>query len=207
MSNKRRGFTLIELLVVIGILAILTTITVLVLNPAQLFAQARDSQRISDMGTLRGAISLYLTSVSSPDMGVDGPTAAFTCGTNYAASIDGTSSPFKNSPTDVAEKSGTFDIDGVSSWVAVDLSATTGGSPIPVAPRDPTNDTTYFYAYACNNTDRTFEINANMESSRYAEGGDDDVETTDGGDMNGVASGDAAGTAVYEVGTEPGLDL
>ena len=198
---NKKGFTLIELLVVIGILAVLATITVLVLNPAQLFAQARDSQRISDMGTLKGAISLYLTSVSgaSIDLGSDAG-GAFTCGTNYAASIDGTSTPFAGSSTDVPAKSGTFGIDG-SGWVTVDLSATTGGSPVPAVPRDPVNDTTYFYAYACDNTNRTFELNANMESTRYAASGDNDVETTDGGDSN------AGATAVYEVGTDPGLDL
>ncbi|MGC9603258.1 MAG: prepilin-type N-terminal cleavage/methylation domain-containing protein, partial [Minisyncoccia bacterium] len=37
------SFTLIELLVVIGILGVLATAVVLVLNPAQLLAQARDS--------------------------------------------------------------------------------------------------------------------------------------------------------------------
>ncbi|MGC9603563.1 MAG: type II secretion system protein, partial [Minisyncoccia bacterium] len=41
------GFTLIELLVVIGILGTLATAVVLVLNPAQLLAQARDSTRLS----------------------------------------------------------------------------------------------------------------------------------------------------------------
>ncbi|MBI2025133.1 MAG: prepilin-type N-terminal cleavage/methylation domain-containing protein, partial [Candidatus Harrisonbacteria bacterium] len=35
--RKLGGFTLIELLVVIGILAILATVAVLVINPAELF--------------------------------------------------------------------------------------------------------------------------------------------------------------------------
>ena len=34
----KKGFTLIELVIVIGILAILATVVVLVLNPAQLLA-------------------------------------------------------------------------------------------------------------------------------------------------------------------------
>jgi prepilin-type N-terminal cleavage/methylation domain-containing protein len=44
--NQVKGFTLIELLIVIAILAILATAVVLVLNPAQILAQARDAQRI-----------------------------------------------------------------------------------------------------------------------------------------------------------------
>ena len=68
-----KGFTLIELLIVIGILAVLATITVLVLNPAQLFAQARDSQRVSDLSTLRSAISLAITAVPGLDMDDAGP--------------------------------------------------------------------------------------------------------------------------------------
>ena len=63
---QQKGFTLLELIIVIGILAVLATVSVLVLNPAQLFAQDRDTTRISDLGTLRSAIGLYLSSVSSP---------------------------------------------------------------------------------------------------------------------------------------------
>ena len=57
MSEKTKGFTLLELLIVIGILAILAGVVVLVLNPAELLRQARDSQRISDLSTMRSAIS------------------------------------------------------------------------------------------------------------------------------------------------------
>jgi len=196
---------LIELLVVIGILAVLATITVLVLNPAQLFAQARDSQRISDMGTLKSAISLYLTSSGGSDL--DGTSGTFTCGTNYGASslpvtVGKPGVPFSATIAHTGE----FAIDG-SGWVPVNLASTTSGSPIPVLPRDPVNGTQgeedYFYAYACDNTLKTFELNANMESQRYRAGGDDDVESTDGGNRNSTTDD----TALYEVGTDAGLNL
>src|SRR5512140_3584902 len=61
IANNKKGFTLIELLVVIAILAVLTTTVVLVLNPAELVRQARDSTRISDLSSLNSAIALYLT--------------------------------------------------------------------------------------------------------------------------------------------------
>ena len=61
---QKKGFTLIELLIVIGILAILIAAVVVVLNPAQLLKQARDSQRMSDVGSLESAINLYLATVN-----------------------------------------------------------------------------------------------------------------------------------------------
>ncbi len=56
-SAGKKGFTLIELLIVIGILAVLATTTVLVLNPAELFRQARDAQRVSDLDVLKKTMS------------------------------------------------------------------------------------------------------------------------------------------------------
>ena len=50
------GFTLIEILVVIGIIAVLAAIVIVAINPARQFAQARNTQRTSNVGTILNAI-------------------------------------------------------------------------------------------------------------------------------------------------------
>jgi prepilin-type N-terminal cleavage/methylation domain-containing protein len=52
-----RGFTLIEILVVIGMLAILSTVVLVAINPLRQFAQARNSQRQSNVAAILNAIS------------------------------------------------------------------------------------------------------------------------------------------------------
>lgn len=54
--KKQSGFTLIEILVVIGIIAILAAVTIVALNPARQFAQARNTQRWSNVNTLLNAV-------------------------------------------------------------------------------------------------------------------------------------------------------
>lgn len=54
--KQQKGFTLIEILVVIGIIAVLAAVVIVALNPARQFAQARNTQRWSNINTLLNAV-------------------------------------------------------------------------------------------------------------------------------------------------------
>ena len=52
----RKGFTLIEILIVVGVMAILAAIVIIAINPARQFAQARNTQRRSDVVAILDAV-------------------------------------------------------------------------------------------------------------------------------------------------------
>ena len=191
-----KGFTLLELIIVIGILAVLGAVSVLVLNPAQLFAQARDTTRIEDLAVIRNALALYASTVSSPDL--DGP-GLVSCAASCMVGVAGTgvncgARHVQATKEDVTTRA----VDGTG-WIPVNFTLIPGGPALSALPVDPSNTTTYFYSYACDNTAKTFELDANMESTRYAAGGTDDKETNtkDGGNNNNI----------YELGNASGLAL
>ena len=192
---NKKGFTLLELLIVIAILAILATVTFVVLNPAQLLAQARDSQRISELVSLKSAINLYLATAASTTLQFAGGTCVLNCWvqpTGVTANCGGRHATTTKITVIDADRT----VDGTG-WVPVKLTDTSGGSPLAFLPIDPSSNVTYFYSYACDNINLTFELGANMESTAYGQGGTKDVESTDGGNL----------PSIYEVGTDPGLDL
>ena len=176
-----KGFTLVELLIVIGILAILSAATVLILNPAQILQESRDTQRVNDLSTLSSAISLVLATDTTPLLANDtGGAPVFVCGTHYASSKDASPASFFTVGTTLdSNNDGVRSVAGLG-WVAADLTGASGGAPVAGLPADPTNDDTYNYQYSCGASNK-FEIDANMESTKYATN-----ETNDGGDNNNV---------------------
>ncbi len=55
----KKGFTLVEVLLVIVIIAVLTAIVLVAINPARQVAQANNTQRRADVTTILNAISEY----------------------------------------------------------------------------------------------------------------------------------------------------
>ncbi len=139
----KKGFTLIELLVVIAILAVLATATVLVLNPAELLKQGRDSTRISDLAALNGAVSLWVADV------LDGTwpnTKVCTSNTTQAPGQAAASCTSSSTVTTVAG----------SGWLPLNFTSIAAGSPLSRLPLDPNNtgtckgSTTTMCQYAVN---------------------------------------------------------
>jgi len=58
-QKKNKGFTLIEILVVMGVLSILFSIIVIVIDPAKQFGRANNAKRRSDIAAILNAIGAY----------------------------------------------------------------------------------------------------------------------------------------------------
>ena len=190
--RDRSGFTLIELLVVIAIIAILAIVVILTLNPGQLIMQARDSNRISDLATIKSAISYYLQDVANPSLGTTG--TCYIDGPVNGATVTTTTCPwFSGAAATTAISTTTRVTNSTSSWIPVNLSLISVGSPIGQWPIDPLNtvghsggafvsSTDHFYSYAASSTSAGgFKLEAKMESQKYSQGGSGDVESVDGG--------------------------
>ncbi len=167
-SNSSQGFTLIELLIVIAIVAILSVVVILALNPGELLKQARDSSRLSDLNSLHKALSLYQ---------VDNPAGSFgTASTTYisypdssasCANIGISTSTIASGYAFACAPSSTYQRVNATGWVPVNLSAITGGSPIASLSKDPVNTTSSnnYYQYLGNSNN--WALSALLESTKY----------------------------------------
>ncbi len=158
-SHPRRAFTLIELLVVIAIIAILAVVVVLVLNPAQLLAQSRDANRVSDMATLNSAVSLYQADGGS--LGASTSTFLSLPDTSVSCTNIGFPSGFS-----CVSSTASRNTDG-SGWIPLDFKTISSGSPLGSLPMDPVNSSSsgLYYSYATNGTQ--YELIAGAESKKY----------------------------------------
>ena len=160
----------------IAIIAILAVVVVLTLNPAQLLAQSRDANRLSDLSTLNSAINLYIvdqaggsgfslgtssvTYLSIPDM-----TATTTAGTNCSGlggSIATGTTYFDCSA------SSTLRTLGPLGWIPISFQNISSGAPFSSLPVDPTNNTSSNLYYSYQTNGNTFRLQADPESQKYA---------------------------------------
>ena len=213
-KKHQSGFTLLELLIVVSIIAILSVALILVLNPAEALKKSRDSQRLSDLSTMKTALGLYMTSTTTPQLA---GTSNAACKTTPATAWAGPFKIYYSSPTSVTDVtldgstvttvaqasvgSANLGLTDGGGWIPVIFDSLTGGSPISNLPIDPVNalasggslaaitSADLFYRYACSVTPLAFEIDSTLESTAYTS--EDNKLTKDGGNS----------TLYYEVGT------
>jgi len=217
-TNYKKGFTLLELLIVVAIIAVLSTVLIVAINPAETLRKTRDTQRISDLASLKTAVGVYVTSIPTPlldnvdnNLCVNGtgqetlwlsvPTATDDVVTNDVTP------PAGFAWAQEATVSAASPVDGTG-WIPVNLASITGGSPISNMPLDPVNDASIttgahtstvsavnngaqIYRYTCEKNNVQFEVNARLESTAYGVGGTDDKASKDGGNNANL----------YEIGT------
>ena len=95
LKQTPKGFTLIEILVVIGIIAILAAVVIIAINPARQFAQARNSQRQSNIESILNAVGQNLADHKGILSGCTiSSSGTSTIGTNSGTAADGT--PYLN---------------------------------------------------------------------------------------------------------------
>jgi prepilin-type N-terminal cleavage/methylation domain-containing protein len=176
-TRHRSAFTLIELLVVIAIIAILAVVVVLTLNPAQLLAQSRDANRVSDMSTLNDALNLYSTDQSgSPTFSLGSASTTYISVPDPTAPLIGnacTGLGLPSLPTSTAyycAASTTFRLANGNGWLPVNFSNMSGGAPFGSLPVDQINTTSSgdYYAYLPGQTAAgTYELISRFESQKY----------------------------------------
>lgn len=198
--GRRSGFTIVELLIVIAVIAVLSVVTIIVINPAQLLAQGRDSNRISDMTNLANAIALYqqefngvpgsanVVYVSIPDKAATS-TAGDQCQglglptlpPGYTYQCGATSTYLRTNGT---------------GWIPANFQNMTPIPPFSALPDDPTNTSSSrnYYTYTTNGTQ--YEVTMVPESQKYKLGGSSDIIVNDGG----------AYASVFEQGTKLGVE-
>ncbi len=189
--NSKKGFTLLELLIVITILAVLSVAVIVIINPAETIKKARDTQRISDLSSIKTAIALYQSLVTTPYLGgaaanavcrtstISGATETFASWASadrihysYPTDVNGADTNITDStldggtgsaPADAQVATASIGLVNANGWIPVALTAITTGAPISNFPVDPTNSVSSLTAVA--STDLVYRYVCNDQTT------------------------------------------
>jgi len=202
--TRLKAFTLLELLIVIGILAILSTTVIIVINPADLLARSRDSNRMSNLSTVNSGINTLMAFYSNASLGsvdtvyVSLPSDQSDCSDLNLPSLPGSWSYHCVTQANLTK------VDG-NGWIPIDFTQMDSGSPISHLPLDSKNTYTqdlyqsndFFLTYAVNSS-KQWELNAKTESNKFG------FTTRDGFPIVDAATtplNDGGDNGLYEVGS------
>jgi prepilin-type N-terminal cleavage/methylation domain-containing protein len=191
---KEKGFTLIELLIVLALIAILSTVLIVIIKPGQIFTRARDTQRSGDLRNLSQAVDAYLTelamnpSLAWPARGACSSTATGNIFFSTTTTAGGGTAPFSGWPTiptnNTATGTPSQTADG-NGWVPLNFGLVSVLN-LPQLPLDPRNGQTgtasngqsavFAYSFACD-TNFNYEFAAKLEAGPM---------NTDGGNQTGL---------------------
>ncbi len=150
LLGSRQSFTLVEFMIVIAILAILSAIVIFVLNPARLFDNVKDTNRMTDIVTIHKAL-VFMETWNSTGLNYGDPTKVYISvpdplGDSGCANVLGL--PTLSAGYTYACKSDTDyrKTDG-NGWIPVDFSVNANNKYFSSLPVDPDNTSQYFYAY------------------------------------------------------------
>ncbi|MBI4094283.1 MAG: LamG domain-containing protein [Candidatus Liptonbacteria bacterium] len=184
---RLRGFTLLELLVSLGIVAIISVIVILVLNPAEILRQGRDARRLAELSNLSQAVAFFSSDAPSvalgesnriylsvPDLTLSGGSPRSNCDSLISSgALAPLSSPWEYRCTaedDLRKVNGT-------GWIPVNFANLAGGSPLSNLPVDPVNNAArgLYYTYVAEA--QQFAATAPLESAKHQK----EVAQDDGG--------------------------
>jgi prepilin-type N-terminal cleavage/methylation domain-containing protein len=193
IEKSGAGFTLLELLVVMALLSVVSTVTVLVVNPAELLRQARDAERLDNFASIEKAIGLIQANDPSAPLGMDNRVYV-SLPSDQADCSDLGLPDLPQVPVAWSYACASSDnyrkTDG-NGWLPINFENLSGTSLFATLPIDPVNGVQdgYYYTYVHQNP---FKLTAIMESDKHRT-----AMLTDGG----------VDYSVYEVGSAPGHDL
>ncbi len=157
----------------IAIIAILSVVVVLSLNPAEMLRRSRDANRLSDLSVFQSAMGVYVQdkSMTGSSLGLGTSSIIYLSlpdpNASTSAGSDCSGLGFPTGTYHCAGPSFYRKTDGTG-WIPANLSAITTGSPLGTLPTDPTNTSSSgeYYEYTTDGTN--WKMAAVPESSQYA---------------------------------------